>query len=303
MAEEDKKINSGDRRITFLTALKYSSSILKTFNNMTFLYNPLWEYGKTETPTFPITLFYVESMHEIQDSELSMKPMLFYNGANADTSGSTNVNTSLNVVSDNIVTKPVNYALDIILPATLNKYIDLQNYRLDINTMTEALNMLSSGGGADPISGLVRKAVDVCSTGILLLRTLLSMLTSVNFNSSAISDDGFVSDIIGLPFNADYISNSDYNKEAFKAICGSRTILKMKDWKGWRYKYVAVTSYDISKNPDEDGVYRGTVKLTEVPIMTMISERSKGFRSNAWDNPIIMLTNEAIKRFVDDSEV
>lgn len=294
-------LGAGSKGISFVTAINYASSVLKAFNSMTFLYNPSWEYGKTTSPVFPISLFYVASMHEIQDSDISEKPVLFYNGANNSKVSSTSVNTSLNVVSDNIVTRPKEYSLELILPATIDDYLSLQNYKFDASTYADIAFTLSGSSNLIGDTSLMGTVFSISVNSVNLLRKLLSMLTSINFSSSSLTDDGFLRNVLGASREA--FSNKDYNKEAFVEMCGSRSILKMKPWNSWRYKYVAVTSYDVDKKPTEKNVYRATLKLSEIPIMTLISDRSKGYKENAWSNDIIYYTNDAISRFVNDSEV
>ena len=73
-------LNRNVQPVTVITGLKYNTSLVKVFNNLTFLYDPNWEYQQGE-PTYPIAFFYVKSMTEQMSSDVSQKPMLFYNTA------------------------------------------------------------------------------------------------------------------------------------------------------------------------------------------------------------------------------
>ena len=61
----------------------------------------------------------------------------------------------------------------------------------------------------------------------------------------------------------------DSNKASIDAMWENRTILRMKYWNGWQFKYVAIESYVPSKQGEVTDFYEATLNLTEVPIMTM----------------------------------
>ena len=42
--------------LTFITGLKYDTNVVKALNNMTFLFDPNWEY-EANNPTYPIAFF------------------------------------------------------------------------------------------------------------------------------------------------------------------------------------------------------------------------------------------------------
>ena len=104
--------SSNKNPITFITAVKYSASLVKILNNITFLYDPNWEYEEGN-PTYPLAFFYIKNLTEVMSSDISTKPMLFYNSASDSENGSkTGV---LNVVADNVVIKPKVYKLELIV--------------------------------------------------------------------------------------------------------------------------------------------------------------------------------------------
>ena len=69
-------LNRNVQPVTVITGLKYNTSLVKVFNNLTFLYDPNWEYQQGE-PTYPIAFFYVNSIGFWLTSELICSVMLF----------------------------------------------------------------------------------------------------------------------------------------------------------------------------------------------------------------------------------
>jgi hypothetical protein len=55
----------------------------------------------------------------------------------------------------------------------------------------------------------------------------------------------------------------------------SGKILTMKMWTGYQYKYVLITGMTITKQPGEREVFRGTIQVQEMPILTMTVPRVK----------------------------
>lgn len=92
--------STGINPVTLVTGVKYTASLVKTFNNMTFLYDPNWEYVQGE-PSYPIAFFFVKSMTEQMSSDISQKPMLFYNTASDGTDATQG--GLLNIIADNII--------------------------------------------------------------------------------------------------------------------------------------------------------------------------------------------------------
>ncbi len=106
--------DSGANPVTMITGIKYNANLVKVFNNITFLYDPNWEY-EAGNPTYPIAFFHVKSMTESMYADISSRPLLFYNSASDATDGTRS--GILNIVSDNIVSKPKIYKLDVLIPA------------------------------------------------------------------------------------------------------------------------------------------------------------------------------------------
>ena len=233
--------------ITVVTGLRYNTSLVKVFNNLTFLYDPNWEYQQGE-PTYPIAFFYVKSMTEQMSSDISQKPMLFYN-----TAGDSNDSTKgglMNIVADNVVLKPKVYKLDIIIPANGST---LKNSSFSFDAITNVNGLLFSNGEFKGSTGL-----DIASRIVNISLGILETLFKGLYGTSA-----SVSSICNM-----LLQQQDYNKASIEYMWSSRRILKLKLWNGWKFKYLVIKDFDVTKVGENGDFYEGTLTCQEVPILT-----------------------------------
>ena len=237
--------------ITVITGLRYNTSLVKVFNNLTFLYDPNWEYQQGE-PTYPIAFFYVKSMTEQMSSDVSQKPMLFYN-----TAGDSNDSTKgglMNIVADNIVLKPKVYKLDIIIPANGST---LKNSSFSFDAITNVNGFLFSNGEFRSSTGLdIASRIVNISLGVL--ETLFKGLYGTSVSASSICNM--------------LLQQQDYNKASIEYMWASRRILKLKLWNGWKFKYLIIKDFDVTKIGENGDFYEGTLTCQEVPILTFRSQ-------------------------------
>lgn len=240
-------LNRNVQPITVVTGLRYNTSLVKVFNNLTFLYDPNWEYQQGE-PTYPIAFFYVKSMTEQMSSDVSQKPMLFYN-----TAGDSNDSTKgglMNIVADNVVLKPKVYKLDIIIPANGST---LKNSSFSFDAITNVNGFLFSNGEFMGGTGLdIASRIVNISLGVL--ETLFKGLYGTSVSASSICNM--------------LLQQQDYNKASIEYMWSSRRILKLKLWNGWKFKYLVIKDFDVTKVGENGDFYEGTLTCQEVPILT-----------------------------------
>ena len=237
--------------ITVITGLRYNTSLVKVFNNLTFLYDPNWEYQQGE-PTYPIAFFYVKSMTEQMSSDVSQKPMLFYN-----TAGDSNDSTKgglMNIVADNVVLKPKVYKLDIIIPANGST---LKNSSFSFDAITNVNGFLFSNGEFRSSSGL-DSASRFVNIALGVLETLFKGLYGTSVSASSICNM--------------LLQQQDYNKASIEYMWSNRRILKLKLWNGWKFKYLIIKDFDVTKIGENGDFYEGTLTCQEVPILTFRSQ-------------------------------
>ena len=240
-------LNRNVQPVTVITGLKYNTSLVKVFNNLTFLYDPNWEYQQGE-PTYPIAFFYVKSMTEQMSSDVSQKPMLFYNAA-GDSNDSTKGGL-MNIVADNVVLKPKVYKLDIIVPANGST---LKNSSFSFDAVTNVNGFLFSNGEFKGNTGLdIASRIINISLGIL--ETLFKGLYGTSVSASSICNM--------------LLQQQDYNKASIEYMWSSRRILKLKLWNGWKFKYLVIKDFDVTKVGENGDFYEGTLTCQEVPILT-----------------------------------
>ena len=240
-------LNRKVQPVTVITGLRYNTSLVKVFNNLTFLYDPNWEYQQGE-PTYPIAFFYVKSMTEQMSSDVSQKPMLFYNTA-GDSTDSTKGGL-MNIVADNIVLKPKVYKLDIIVPANGST---LKNSSFSFDAITNVNGFLFSNGEFKGSTGLdIASRIVNISLGIL--ETLFKGLYGTSVSASSICNM--------------LLQQQDYNKASIEYMWSSRRILKLKLWNGWKFKYLVIKDFDVTKVGENGDFYEGTLTCQEVPILT-----------------------------------
>ena len=240
-------LNRKVQPITVVTGLRYNTSLVKIFNNLTFLYDPNWEYQQGE-PTYPIAFFYVKSMTEQMSSDVSQKPMLFYN-----TAGDSNDSTKgglMNIVADNVVLKPKVYKLDIIIPANGST---LKNSSFSFDAITNVNGLLFSNGEFMGSSGL-NLASRIVNISLGVLETLFKGLYGTSVSASTICNM--------------LLQQQDYNKASIEYMWSNRRILKLKLWNGWKFKYLIIKDFDVTKTGENGDFYEGSLTCQEVPILT-----------------------------------
>ena len=240
-------LNRNVQPVTVVTGLRYNTSLVKVFNNLTFLYDPNWEYQQGE-PTYPIAFFYVKSMTEQMSSDVSQKPMLFYN-----TAGDSNDSTKgglMNIVADNVVLKPKVYKLDIIIPANDST---LKNTSFSFDAITHVNGFLFSNGEFKGSTGLdIASRIVNISLGVL--ETLFKGLYGTSVSASSICNM--------------LLQQQDYNKASIEYMWSNRRILKLKLWNGWKFKYLIIKDFDVTKTGENGDFYEGSLTCQEVPILT-----------------------------------
>lgn len=240
--------------LTFITGLKYDTNVVKALNNLTFLYDPNWEY-ESQNPTYPIAFFYVKKQTEDMASETSQKPMLFYNTEGDDTDG---VKAGLmNIVADNIIIKPKVYKLDVLVPMNMDTFFSGGYFNINNVVNTNAF-MFSSG--ANQGNKQLSSVMNIASKTMGILRTLFTALYGTEISASSI-------------FTM-LCQQQDYNKNSIEYMWRNRRILKLKMWTGWQFKYLVIQNFEVTKDGENGSFFEGTLTCQEMPIITLKNNSS-----------------------------
>lgn len=277
--------------LNVITAVKYEADTINAFNRMTFLFDPNWQ-GMGNT--LPICFFYVKDFKEVMEAEISQKPLLFYNSQNGDNKNAV-AGGLLGIVSDNIINKPKKYQMTVLIPRTVEVYLSQSMFTRRVTvedlyrTNNDTFNQILQG-----VDVLTRITID----------TLTMLLKVLGLPSVLIQDYGTGAlDLKGLVTKALTSSIDDSNKASLDAMWENRTILRMKHWNGWKFKYVAIESYTPSKDGTEDGYFEATLNVTEVPIMTIRKQSKTGvLKTPTGLQSIISARKDKIVKFLDKME-
>lgn len=256
--------------IKFITGIRYNKAIMQAINSMTFCFDPTWAdrvdiavHGVSQGyASLPIAFFHTKKCTEVLQSEVNTQKMMFYNGLSSEKQ----INSAgvVNVVADNIVTKPKTYKLDIVIPyESLTLYQN--NYVMNLHSLMECQYFLSNKDSemTSAENAVLTATTVLATTERALLKAVLSMI-----NPASLIEQDFINILL------EAISQTpDYNKISLETMWKNRVIMRMKVWNSWAFKSVAIQDLEITKEPDENGVYEATLTVTEVPILTLDSNR------------------------------
>lgn len=233
--------------LNVLTTVKYDKEMIDAVNKMTFLFDPNWQ---GQGNTLPISFFFVKDMKEVMESEVSTKPLLFYNSKRADSPDSV-AGGLLGVVADNVIAKPKQYQMEIVIPRDLDTYFKQSMFSKRVNF-------------GEVYQNDVLKGLDLyVNTCVELVTNIIKALNLLPLNSA-----GTELDIKSFVANSLSGNTDDSNKESLEAMWENRTMLRMKYWNGWKFKYVVITNFIPAKKGDEDNVFQATLNVMELPILT-----------------------------------
>ena len=243
---------SKDTNIIIPTILQIASDTMNWFTSLTCLYDRYWQVNE-ETVTLPICVFHVKKISTTVSNETAKKRVLLYEQKDPpDTSDRLRENV-MRTIMDNVVKQPTTYNMDIIVPFQPGgKFVSGVKVITDmIKSFTEMLGDPDSSRAGRRILGQIgHDWQSTFSTTFSLLETFNTVTDSLN----------------RLPGNdgAAYI-----NMNSLEAMAVSSRALCMKMWTGYNYKFVIVTGMSFDKQPAEDDVFRATLQLTEMPVLTL----------------------------------
>lgn len=276
--------------LSFITGINFSKSMLAAINHITYIYNPNWRIGDSDTATFPVAFFHVKSIHEKYEAKVSQKQMIFYNSIkNTNPVKGTG---SLNVIADNIIIQPKQYIMDVIIP--------YDNLTLLEGMSTPALapyqvnNVIYTSFGGSNENNTARAFSVVAGVARNVVMSILRLLVNLgNLQNQTTFEELYKT----------VTATKDFNKKSLEEMFYNRGILKMKMWDSWKYKYVAITGMDITKEGTEDGVYEASITFQEVPIMYMsnidVASYIKNESATRYSNPTVEAAGKFLVETLD----
>lgn len=240
-------------KVILPTTVRIAADTLAYYTNMTCLYDPFW-VPETDRATLPLVIFHVTGIQEVSTAQVQDKRLLLYEPQTTldpAEQAKTVRESVLRTVVDNIVRKPRTYTINAVLPfTTLGGTI---KDSIDTVTANIAIFMAQLGSASDVKSVLQDAAAVAYSIGKII-------------TSSAAA-------LTNLPRQQ---SITYINKNSLDAMHERSHLLCMKMWTGFDYKYVAINNMTVDKRPQEDGVFRLTMQVQEMPVLSIGATKSKG---------------------------
>lgn len=226
-----------------ITALKFAESPMRILKGLTFMYNSNWSPDGTNS--LPFAFYHVVKQEEVVRNEVSQKRVILHKF-----SYDTNPKGALSVISDNIVPQPKIWRLTVLVPMkSLLPFLDEALSRAEAGLAFTSTYFRGAGHSN------IANAADIAASGVAIIR-LLTKLFDFGQNVALWATSAFGAENI-----------ADYNKISLEKMSYDRSIICMKDWSGWTYKYGVITNCSLSKEPLDEEYYKGTIEFQEMPVL------------------------------------
>jgi len=270
----------GVSNIIIPTTLQSAADMLSYVDSMTCLFDPRWVPQQSKI-TLPIVFFHINSIRETHKTNVSTKRVVLYEPmADIDASAASNqVRSSvMRSIVDNAWREPKTFLINAVLPyQPAGRYI-----KEAIQTVSATVLGFMSLLGVDVDKPVLGAAVNAAwSAAFSSVSTALKMMS--------ISADA-VGKLPGMN-GVSYI-----NKNSIDAMAEGAQILCMKMWTGYDYEFVIIESMDVEKKPLEDDVFRVTLQVKVVNVLTITkpSKATPNILSRNWASKAISTAQKAL---------
>lgn len=245
---------SGVSTILVPTTLNFSNEEVRFWNNLTFFFDRWWE-PETDRETLPFCMFQVANYSDAQQAELSKKRVMVYQPPSKEGSADAEVTDTagaMQVVVDNIMVQPKTYNLSLIVPSSpagrwIKSRLQLQRYLQQVlGGFSQSLDEATRSF----MQGEMTRMADTMD----IMRQYVSMSNIYMSNTRRAENDS---------------GANMANKNSLDAMVERGRVLMFKTWMGNDYKYVVVTSKTAEKKGTEDGVWRVSLTVQEVPVLSL----------------------------------
>jgi hypothetical protein len=233
------------------TVLQMASDALDSFTHTTCLYNKYW-YDRADMMTLPLCFFHVNDIQETMSLNTSEQRLILYEPQKREQLSAKELSDpirqgAMQTVVDNVVKQPKTYSMKITLPFLPVSRQFIRN----VNDVIQVINGLIGifGGERVEYSGYF----SAIAAGLKITQQAMDLVTKFPSTDDAVF----------------------FNRNSLEAMFDSQKVLCMKMWSGYHYKYVLITGCVIEKRPTEDDVFRATLQLKELPILTVTPPSDK----------------------------
>jgi hypothetical protein len=232
-----------------------SKDAISYWQNMTCFFNQWW-YPQPERITFPFCFFHITKYSESHSLETSKKRIIMYDppeerGAQQTTRQDPVRRGLMQTMVDNTVIQPKTYNIEAIVPfLPFGRYVNQGVF------VGSVFNALAGQMGA---AGISQSDIDY-------LERQLNTTGMLQRIKPAQRDQKFI-----LEQETQTMTNSDamVNKNSLDQMFETGAIVQFKTWMGFDYKYVIIRDKTIEKRAGEDDVWRVSMTLEEMPILSL----------------------------------
>jgi hypothetical protein len=257
LAAEASKLwtdGEGDKSITGIivpTIVQTAADVLSYWTSMTCLYDRYWA-PDPDRATLPVCMFHATDIKPTYAVETSKKRVLLYEQKGADSPEDLLRPNTMRAVIDNAVKQPTIYAVEAIVPfQPVGRYV-AEGVKTVTDMLASFIDILGGGPAADVVES-------VFSSVYALLKTA-----------------GTAAEAAGKLPRMDGVSYINMN--SLEAMAESCRTLCMKMWTGYSYKFVQLVGMTYAKKGQEDDVFRATLSLQEMPVLTLSPLKGRALR-------------------------
>lgn len=288
------------------TMVQTSSDLLSYWTSMTCLYDPDWSAEQSKV-TLPIAFFHVKSIREICTTNVSKKRVMLYEPQAAALSNASADGLSVNASQRYSASDLSNQFRRSILRSIVdNAWREAKTYEIEAVVPFQPVGRYITDG----ISVLTNTVLSFLSVlGIKDVEASQSFMSNISKVTKWITPVSTAAQAVGKLPNMDGVSY--INKNSLEAMWETTHFLCMKMWTGYDYKYVMITNIIFTKVPTEDDVFRASIQVMEVPVLTItkpkklvvnsinrnIAAKAVSFAQKALSKPLELMTgvSEAVK--------
>lgn len=246
------------------TMVQTSSDLLNYWTSLTCLYDPDWNAEQSRV-TLPIAFFHVKSIREICTTNVSKKRVMLYEPQAASASNASAEGISVNASQRYSASDLSNQFRRSILRSIVdNAWREAKTYEIEAIVPFQPIGRYITDG----MSVLTNTVLGFLSVlGITDLEASQAFMSNISKVTKWITPISTAVQAAGKLPNMDGVSY--INKNSLEAMWDTMHFLCMKMWTGYDYKYVMITNIIFEKKATEDDVYRASMQVMEVPVLTV----------------------------------
>lgn len=281
------------------TTVQTSSDLLSYWTSLTCLYDPDWNAEQSRV-TLPIAFFHIKSIREVCTTNVNKKRVMLYEPQASATSNASAEGLSSGASQRYSASDLSNqYRRSILRSIVDNAYREAKTYEIEAIVPYQPVGRYITDGMSVLTNTILGFLSVLGITDLSASQTFMSKISTVTKwitpLSTAVEAAGKLPNMNGVSY---------INKNSLEAMWDTMHFLCMKMWTGYDYKYVMITNIVFTKVPTEDDVFRASIQVMEVPVLTItkpkklvvnsinrnVAAKAVSFVQGALSKPLELLT-------------